>query len=631
MTVTGRPILFRSNYGWSTSDLNKLAAIPKGTKVSFTNVYVNSWGTTEPTADFTVDYVTDTTDYYGARMIHLYTTGGIRIDNLGNIGQSTSLRPQNITWNVTTNTPTITLAATKTGLDVLSLTTASIKSPASALTVSLNHTVPATITVPANSGSTSYQNWNGSYIQCATGDGFSQSTLNALANLAPGTLVTISGVDIQGYGSNYTLKFNIQSVYKNDLAMGVINLIPSTAVAAYMGSSFQFNLSAGTYFQGTQYSFLGTAVQEVSPISITPTGIDVVGDLTIGGQPYLPSDVVFNSALIGDVSIVSNTISGVDSYGNPDKLIVEGKFDVDFVTNTSSTLNWSSAYFNYDPYGSGPGYGSITFQEMVDGANWLELKNKFFTQPSGSVVYFTANDGYGVGNFRFTISGVSSISTDNYGFQQQTAFGVLEKYNQYAATPGWAPQYWTSLNSIVFTFGSTVVNNVLAVTKTGVNVTGDLKVNGQAVGGASASRGDISSLITFPNIDMSITYALPKVEASYIKIGKIVRVIIDVCYDPGTAITWGSSPVIALPFFASLLAANPSTKVLNNTLNGDAGVKYGAMAGTTGLEIKIDYVWAIDAMGPPSPARYYWQAISPMDTWAWNGKRHTIEVEFEEM
>ena len=73
----------------------------------------------------------------------------------------------------------------------------------------------------------------------------------------------------------------------------------------------------------------------------TPLALEGSGGGTGGSYDQslnTTNDVVFNSALLGDVSVIGNTISGVDSYGNADTLIVDGDLQVNGALINAATL-----------------------------------------------------------------------------------------------------------------------------------------------------------------------------------------------------------------------------------------------------------------------------------------------------
>jgi hypothetical protein len=82
----------------------------------------------------------------------------------------------------------------------------------------------------------------------------------------------------------------------------------------------------------------GTTLQSVSVGSV------VDHTFTLGSDGELVADTLISaSALIGDVAIVSNTIAGVDNYGNPDTLIIEGTIKGDIVSAGSFTSSeWTT-------------------------------------------------------------------------------------------------------------------------------------------------------------------------------------------------------------------------------------------------------------------------------------------------
>jgi hypothetical protein len=84
------------------------------------------------------------------------------------------------------------------------------------------------------------------------------------------------------------------------------------------GFPLQRELLSGTNIKTVN----GTSLLGSGNITISGSGSSFDQDLNT------TNDVLFNTALIGDVSIIGNQIGAVDSYGNVDTLVIDGDLDV---------------------------------------------------------------------------------------------------------------------------------------------------------------------------------------------------------------------------------------------------------------------------------------------------------------
>jgi hypothetical protein len=176
-------------------------------------------------------------------------------------------------------------------------------------------------------------------------------------------------------------------------------------------------------------------------------------------------DVVFNSALIGDVSIVGNEISGVDSYGNDATLVVAGGLDVKF-GSAPETINGNFSLGN--PQFTNPplfyNYSSSISQENL---------SKFI---SGALI--TVQDtNFGLGTFVIELT--SNLQYD------QNAGTYTASYNPISGNMGGAAGI-SATSALITTSAQTTP---LTVTSSGVNVDGTFTVNGQPVAGGSGFDG----------------------------------------------------------------------------------------------------------------------------------------------
>jgi hypothetical protein len=244
-----------------------------------------------------------------------------------------------------------------------------------------------------------------------------------------------------------------------------------------------------------------------TPLTVTETGVNVEGAFTVNGQPVgggsgssydqdlnTTDDVVFNSALVGDVSIVANTIAGVDSYGNPDTLVVDGNLNVSFENVTSvqgvvSLTNVVNKFYN-GSYIEISTTNSFTQQEVdyfknmsptgrinlmsVTNTNWGSFPGNSYIDASGiEIVSPTTVRVYVSG---FFINGWGNITG------QQTYFDAVE---------------WSFATLITTTTSSTP----LSVTESGVNVDGNLTVTGDLhLPSAGATPNNTSSVVTWAKV-----------------------------------------------------------------------------------------------------------------------------------
>ena len=333
---------------------------------------------------------------------------------------------------------------------------------------------------------------------------WSTAELDKFASITAGQTIDITSIYVNNIGSSF--------------ASGYINVISNaTSVIDYYGvRTVEFEVSEffitgygdiaennfNSNWNAELFSWTETSGSVVDVLSVTSTGVNVEGTLTVNGQPVgsggssydqslnTTDDVVFNSALVGDVSITGNTISGVDSYGNPDTLVVEGDLTVryDSQVTTSGILvngytNSIYCYFNYNPYVSGSG----TFQFLNSNNNgWPEqdLNTLAAIQP-GTVVNFTdLNTSYGNSTGSFIV--VSATLSTYYGSPMLNM--TVSDISVTLGTNSWVVNGSgiSNVNWAWFTTAGSVVD-VLEVTETGVDITGTLTVNGQPVGSGGSS------------------------------------------------------------------------------------------------------------------------------------------------
>ena len=228
----------------------------------------------------------------------------------------------------------------------------------------------STFSVVDNTGT--LHQWN-SYDPGLSGalalNGLSNENITKLTSLAPGTVVQYNNLTVSGWGT-YSGTFTKAA---DSWSSGNTFYLPINfdGFLPELGNSLQFNSQE---FFNINFTWSEDGV--INALSVTETGVNVNGAFTVNGQPIstgggsgasydqslnTTDDVVFNSGLVGNVSIIDNTIGGVDSYGNADTLVVDGDLSVTIGNQTTTTyagseLSWNSAqvYSN-----GGDGYPAV--------------------------------------------------------------------------------------------------------------------------------------------------------------------------------------------------------------------------------------------------------------------------------
>ena len=122
---------------------------------------------------------------------------------------------------------------------------------------------------------------------------------------------------------------------------------------------------------------------------------------TIVDYQFTDSGFIAETALIGDVSIVNNTISSVDSYGLPDTLVVDGDLEV-----TGALINDATLSLNEDGSKSVLIGGLITTTETVSGGEGA----------SSGTFYINGNMGMPSNTFKFEKMGGGDTWADSSKF-----------------------------------------------------------------------------------------------------------------------------------------------------------------------------------------------------------------------
>jgi len=231
--------------------------------------------------------------------------------------------------------------------------------------------------------------------------------------------------------------------------------------------------SPGAYFPGSFLSdFILTVGSSITPLSVTASGVNVDGTFTVNGQPvsgggFDGGSLVATDALIGDVSIIGNEISGVDAYGNNSELLINAPLTVNAGGTSSSTVLYTdiltSAGFTVHNSGSSTIYFFEVRQAVKELLTALNPGDTFTLRDNNTnlPVTYTFVSWTGSGSELF-------ITVEEYNSGSDINFG----------------QYYLELNYNVDTSVS-----VLEVTESGINVNGALTVNGQPISGGSGFDG----------------------------------------------------------------------------------------------------------------------------------------------
>jgi len=289
---------------------------------------------------------------------------------------------------------------------------------------------------------------------------FDTATGNLINSLVPGDVITINNTF-----DNTTLSFTFVSFTFNGTNQYFITVEETNPGNPQASSPITMN--------GTIQVTADTAV---TPLSVTETGVNVDGTFTVNGLPVTGGsgssydqslntvdDVVFNSALVGDVSIIGNQISGVDTYGNADTLVVGGDLSVKHTSQSAVTytnLNWDSATVS-GMYVGAP--SQITFSDYGNLDSNTESILSSLT--AGQQITLVDND-----SIQRTYTVASTSTGPGMGGTDVTV-NLQEPFNTYAA--------FTVNKTLTVT--TTTLTNTLEVTETGANVTGQLTVDGNLV------------------------------------------------------------------------------------------------------------------------------------------------------
>jgi hypothetical protein len=257
----------------------------------------------------------------------------------------------------------------------------------------------------------------------------------------------------------------------------------------------QFNSGDNIFFSEYYFELNYNVDTLVNVLGVTESGVNVEGTFTVNGQPVGGSgssydqdlnttdDVLFNSALIGEVSIIGNTITAIDSYGGTnDYLIIDNKIitpalDVRVYEDNQQSYEAVQSFGQYPYLYNYPWQRSIQIYNYGGGENNAVMSALDAATTSKATVNFSVNTMFGtsVGYFKIDYRmGGAGFSSGSYYFSE---FVVTSGYNFFFTG--------VSLYGATFTIGDVVELLPLSVTETGVAVEGTLTVNGSPISTAS--------------------------------------------------------------------------------------------------------------------------------------------------
>jgi hypothetical protein len=326
MTVGMSGIQLGNFNGSFQQEIQTLLTLPANTVITTTDI-LDIYSYNSVKFRFAIATISTTPDFYNPGQINSFTiqpvNGSIEISVNNGAWVSTSIYAN--TYQGTTQPGILTFYYDS----MVSVDRTIVSVDASGLTVndvSFDQTLEFKTTVTESTlGNVTFDNFGFEYnsqgIRLFNISGY-QTESQALSTLAAGTLVTTSQFfNIFTY-NNTTLRFRIGSIsvqnsFYNPSEITSITILPE-------GNMIEVSIDGGSSW--TSYSIFATNGQKgASPLTFTygssSTVVKTVTTISSEG-------IIADSALIGDVSIAGNTIAGVDSYGNADKLVVEGDLEV---------------------------------------------------------------------------------------------------------------------------------------------------------------------------------------------------------------------------------------------------------------------------------------------------------------
>ena len=231
-----------------------------------------------------------------------------------------------------------------------------------------------------------------------------------------------------------------------------------------------------------------------------------------GGTAYNQSlnttdDVVFNSALIGSIALIDNTLSAIDVYGNLDKLTISSPLEVTAQTIGLVTTSHQFTYLNYNGMMGTPtltfGFDTATLTKAQRSALASSLIATEFvvgnTVTTSAILNYSS---YSNESLKFVVSSATP-KTDDY--DSTSVVGVIVSISGTILANGSVPMWATSGNgydggTISFTTSGITSKTVATLDTNGLTTIDKLTAEGDfAVNKSYVDNG--SGQITFGTIN----------------------------------------------------------------------------------------------------------------------------------
>lgn len=255
----------------------------------------------------------------------------------------------------------------------------------------------------------------------------------------------------------------------------------SLVTGSYMGTTATIKLTSDmTYdmmfneWRATYVDVVGTASQYgLGPLNsvtvVTTTGSIADYNFSDSGT-FTTTSLLADSALIGDVSVIANTISGVDSYGNAGTLIVDGNLDINNPQLITTNYTWNNPVSLSTEVSTYPSWNNtyLTWPNSSD----QQTMTLVLSLKAGDIITFTDNMYYE--QRTVTLSSAFTYDMGSMGYKAN----VVEK----------EPTF-TGLNALT---SSPLVITTTQIKTTSFDVNG-LQVDGNLVITGEATFGPIST------------------------------------------------------------------------------------------------------------------------------------------
>lgn len=440
---------------FSASQQAALLTLPAGSTIFFPSIYLNGWtGPSSKTLTLASTPVLFT-DYYGSQYI-VFSFVEQDIFGLGGTGPTQATATVDNFFNYTYSKTIVTKLIDVTS-DVLSVGG-----------VKVNATTPVNAGALVVGGEVQPQAlnvYNKVTTEIATTTGY---------NMTPGTAGIINYMSInlgfmngqphvyyEAYsgntasaipstfapGSTLRLEFTRYNMMQMKNIKWIVNaVVASTSFSAYgptgKAGYVYFNTVApitysdnggASYKTGTIYDVQMAIGEQFSSMSVndmktTYFKVDTYNPLLVNNSGVLATNVVSDSALIGDVTVVGNTISAVDSYGLPN-----GNLSVQSNVILEKDVTFGGQVLTSPPGGGGiGGYMKVYTKSMTNlsmtQANWIYI-SPYNMGPSNYYIEFIFDDTYGNIKNNAEVTAVKSLAVGNTitagGYYGQQTFTVM--------------------------------------------------------------------------------------------------------------------------------------------------------------------------------------------------------------